>query len=215
MIYLRVFKSYLLDQKCEVLVECAQKFPHLSKCIVAKKNWDLMLSPWDSPFYRESNSVTPGWNLLHVFVGYQTNFPWFYKILKETRPCIKTSSLIQFSFINLPIRCILNLAAILRRNVLQVSLRCRSKFESSWDCHQFYRDFNANKLQLHVKFRSCIIFSVRFDKISFILEKTASLILLLELLNQLAGFQRNIMEIWDKSDTKFFKVWFTKLFKLL
>ena len=33
------------------------------------------------------SNVSPGWNclnLLHVFVGYQANFPWFYKILKKT-----------------------------------------------------------------------------------------------------------------------------------
>ena len=32
------------------------------------------------------NGAYPGWNclnFLHVFVGYQANFPWFYKNLKE------------------------------------------------------------------------------------------------------------------------------------
>ena len=48
----------------------------------------------------------------------------------ELPPCEKTS-LIRFNFIKLPIKCILNLAAILRRNVLQVSIRRRSNFESS------------------------------------------------------------------------------------
>ena len=99
----------------------------------------------------------------------------FYKFLKVTKlifhdfikfsrrlPCIRIS-LIQFNFIKLPIRCILNLAAILRGKVLQVSLRRRSNFKSSWDLHQFYRAFNANKLQSHYKFQSSVIFSVLFD----------------------------------------------------
>ena len=63
----------------------------------------------------------PGWNCLNflqVFVGYQANFSWFYEILKETS--IKTS-LMQFNFITLPIRCILNLAEILSCEVLQFS----------------------------------------------------------------------------------------------
>ena len=56
----------------------------------------------------------------------------FYKFLLVTKlmhdfikfsrkpPCIKTS-LMQFKFIKLPIRCIMNLAAILSREILQVS----------------------------------------------------------------------------------------------
>ena len=77
-------------------------------------------------------------------------------------PCPKTS-LIRFTFIKLPIRCILNLAVILRRKLLQVSLRRRSNFESSSDLHQFYRDFNANKLKSYYKFQSSVIFSVLID----------------------------------------------------
>ena len=42
-------------------------------------------------------------------------------------------SLIQFSFIKLPKRCILNLAVIPRHEVLKVSLRSHSNFESSCD----------------------------------------------------------------------------------
>ena len=41
------------------------------------------------------------------------------------RPCIKTSQM-QINFIKLPIRCILNLAAVLSREVLKVSSRRRS-----------------------------------------------------------------------------------------
>ena len=61
------------------------------------------------------------------------------------------------------LRWILNLTAILSREVLQVSKRLCSKFESSWDLRQFYRGFNANKFQSHYKFQSSVIFSVLFD----------------------------------------------------
>ena len=44
----------------------------------------------------------------------------------EKRSCVK-ASLIRFNFIKMPIKYILNLAAILRRKVLQVSLRRRSE----------------------------------------------------------------------------------------
>ena len=57
----------------------------------------------------------------------------------------------------------LNLAAILRRKVLEVSLGRRSIFESSWDLHQFYRNFDANKLQSQYKFQNSLILSVLFD----------------------------------------------------
>ena len=74
--------------------------------------------------------------------------------------------MIQLKFIKQPIKCILNLAAILRRKVLQVSLRRRSNFKNSLDrCfnHQFYHDFNANTLQSEYKFQSSVTFSVLFD----------------------------------------------------
>ena len=74
--------------------------------------------------------------------------------------------MIGFNFIKLPIKCILNLAAILRCKVLQVSLTRRSNFKSSLDrCfnHQFYRDIDANKLQSQYKFQRSVIFSVLFD----------------------------------------------------
>ena len=57
------------------------------------------------------------------------SFHDFIKLSKK-RPCIKTS-LIPFNFIKLLTRCIQNLAAILRRKVLQVLLGRRSIFESS------------------------------------------------------------------------------------
>ena len=49
---------------------------------------------------------TPGWsclNFLHVFVGYQANFPCFYKFVKKKRQCIE-SSRIRFNFIKLPVQ---------------------------------------------------------------------------------------------------------------
>ena len=88
----------------------------------------------------------------------------FHDFIKfsRKRPCIETS-LMQFNFFKLPIRCILNLTVIPSREVLQFSTRRRSYFESSRDLHQFYRNSNANKLQSHYKFQSSVIFSVLFD----------------------------------------------------
>ena len=54
-------------------------------------------------------------------------FHGFIKFSKK-RPCIETS-LIQFNFLKLPIKCIQTLAAILKHEVLQVSLELRSNFE--------------------------------------------------------------------------------------
>ena len=51
-------------------------------------------------------------------------------------PCIKIS-LIQVIFNKLSKRCILKLAAIPRHEVLQVSLRSNSNFESSFDLNNF------------------------------------------------------------------------------
>ena len=85
--------------------------------------------------------------------------------------------LIQFNFIRLPIRCILNLAAILRRKVSQVSLRRRSNFESSGDRHQFYR-FKANKRQSNYKVFKVASYSACYlansDYILTLLEKPTS-----------------------------------------
>ena len=102
-------------------------------------------------------------------------FQDFMKFSRK-RPCIK-SSIIGFNFIKLPIKCILNLAAILRRQVLQVSLRPRSNFKRCLDrCfdHQFYRDINANNLQSQYRFHSSVIFSgdlTNGDYIRYSLEK--------------------------------------------
>ena len=61
----------------------------------------------------------------------------------------------------------LNLAAIQRRKVLEASLRRRSNFKAAEAAalinHQFYSNFNANKLQSQNKFQSSVIFSVLFD----------------------------------------------------
>ena len=57
----------------------------------------------------------------------------------------------------------LNLAAIPRRTVLQVSLGSQSSFEISWDrCfnYQFHCDISANKLLSQYKFQSSVIIGV-------------------------------------------------------
>ena len=46
-------------------------------------------------------------------------------------------------------------------------------FDSSWDLHQFYRFFNANKLQSHYRFRSSVIFRKSlFSNLVFNLQTT-------------------------------------------
>ena len=65
-------------------------------------------------------------------------------------PC-NTTSLIRFNFIKLPIKCILNLAVILRRKVLQVSLRRRSNFEAAETV------INFTALSMQINFSSHII----------------------------------------------------------
>ena len=64
---------------------------------------------------------------LHIFCRNQIKFLWFDKI-----PCNKIS-LIQFNISQLPVRCISNLAAILSREVLQVSLSGSSNCKIRWD----------------------------------------------------------------------------------
>ena len=91
-------------------------------------------------------------NFLQVFVGYQADFSWFYKIIKK--PSFIEILLMQFKIIKLPIRCILNLAAIPSCEVLQVSWRRRSNFESSWDLHQF------SAVSMQVNFSHIISFKV-------------------------------------------------------
>ena len=71
--------------------------------------------------------------------------------------------LIQFNFIKLPKRCILNLAAIPRHEVLLVSLRNNSNFESSCDLNNFTAISMQIKLQSHYQFQSSVIFSVLSD----------------------------------------------------
>ena len=61
----------------------------------------------------------PGWNCLVT----NLNFHDFRKF-SQKRPRYKTS-LTRFNFIKLPIKCVLNLAAVLRPKVLQVSSRRR------------------------------------------------------------------------------------------
>ena len=86
------------------------------------------------------------------------NYPWlkmfelfasfckllFHDFIKVSRrlPCIKIS-LNDFNFIKLPIKYILNLAAISRHKVLQVSSRFHSNFESSCDL----KSFTASSMQ--------------------------------------------------------------------
>ena len=103
---------------------------------------------------------------------YMLIFHDFVKFSRK-RPCIKTS-LMQFKFIKLPIRCILNLAAIPRPEVLQVSLRRRSNFESSWD------HIPCTALSMQVNFTLIINFKVASysacyltigDYIRYLLEK--------------------------------------------
>ena len=107
----------------------------------------------------------PCWNclnFLHVLVGYQANFP-FYKIFKETS--IKTS-LIRVTFVKLPVRCILKLAAFLISAIL--ILKAAETFIT----------FTANLMQ--IKFSHIISFKVASysaccltsgDYIRYLLEK--------------------------------------------
>ena len=79
------------------------------------------------------DSEYPGWNCLNflrVFYVAKLIFHYFMKFSKK-RPCIKTS-LIRFNYYQVAYKmAILKLAAILRRKVLQISLKGHSKFESS------------------------------------------------------------------------------------
>ena len=126
-----------------------------------RKKWTLIRRYKTSGVCYMSSLVETAWTFYMFLKVTNLIFHDFIQFSKK-RPCNKTS-LIWINFIKLPIKCILNLAAILRRKVLQVSLRRLSNFESSWDRHQFYRAFNANKLQSHYKFQNSVIFSVLFE----------------------------------------------------
>ena len=71
------------------------------------------------------------WNCLNFFTFLQVAKEVFHDFIKFSKiyVCIKTSQ-IGFNFIKLPIRCMLNLAAILRRKVLQISLGRRSNLKA-------------------------------------------------------------------------------------
>ena len=66
-----------------------------------------------------------------LFVVTKLNFHEFI-VFSRKLPCIKFS-LIRFNSIKLPIRCILNLAVIPSRDVLQVSSSNKSNFKRIWD----------------------------------------------------------------------------------
>ena len=86
-----------------------------------------------------------------------------YKILKKAK-CIETT-LIQINFIKLLIRCILNLAAMLNREVLKVSIEAVLILKAA-ETSSISPRFQCKKLEMQSCYTlrsSVILFSVIFD----------------------------------------------------